>query len=119
MSPTPYETNVLNAIEEKWAMFLRKLDDSEDKDVTVENASVKCKQLLEKIRNDYANQAVIENMYYHICIGNDFMFNESNEVEGRKHFQKALDVISSYSNNSERDYIFKESLNKIILKPCI
>lgn len=92
MTPTPYETNVLSAIEEKWAMFLRQLDDGDDNTVTIDNASEKCQALLDTLRTDYAGNKVIENMYYHIVIGNDYLANESKAVEARKHFQKALEV---------------------------
>lgn len=73
-------------------MFLRQLDDSEDTSVTIDNASDKCQEMLEKIRTGYANGTVIENMYYHIVIGNDFIANESNEAEAKKHFKKVVEV---------------------------
>lgn len=92
VTPTVYETNVLSAIEEKWAMFLRQLDDKDDLTLTIENALEKCDQLLDELLANYNKNTVIENMYYHIIIGNDFMVNESDAKKAQSHFEQALSV---------------------------
>lgn len=92
-TPTVYETNVLSAIEEKWAMFLRDID---DKRIPIEQADKECNELIKQLNNDFKQNRVIENMYYHIIIGNDYMVNESNATKAKQHYTKALQVRKIY-----------------------
>lgn len=92
-TPTKYENIVVNALEEQWAMFLRKLDDNT---VTIENGLEECDSLLDGLRTDYKNDMVIKNMYYHVVIGNDFMVNGSDSKKANEYFKKAIQVRSKF-----------------------
>ncbi|CAF1444874.1 unnamed protein product [Adineta steineri] len=68
--PTVYETNLIAAIEEQWAIFLRKLDDNI---MRLDNAEKECNRLIERLRKDYKEESLIKNSYYYTVIANDIM----------------------------------------------
>ena len=65
-----YETSVLSAIEEQWAMFLRKVDDEV---MPIEQAEQEYKKFSHQIITDYDSGTVIKNPYYNIVIDNDLI----------------------------------------------
>jgi preprotein translocase subunit SecA len=69
-----YETNLLAAIEEKWSMFLKKID---DKELNIKNAQKKYDKLIQAIEKDFNKGTVIKNPYHHTAIGFDRLINES------------------------------------------
>lgn len=93
VTPTSFETNTLSAIEEKWAMFLRKLDDNT---ITVEKASCECDKLLVDLLKDYNKDDAIKNLYYHIIIANDLMVNDSKPTQAKVHYEKVLQVTNHF-----------------------
>lgn len=98
--PTTYEVSTLSAIEEQWAMFLRGVD---DKALAVANATDECNSLLMQISDRYKSNTdtVIENMYYHIVIGNDFIVNGNDAKKAQKHF---LHVIQDQPEKPKQFY---------------
>ncbi|CAF4844118.1 unnamed protein product, partial [Rotaria sp. Silwood1] len=93
--PTVYEANLIASIEEQWAMFLRKLDDNT---IGLENAEKECKKLIDTLRNNYKEENIIKNPYYHTAIANDIIVNEwsirsSSKVKhALSHFEKAIQL---------------------------
>ena len=85
--PTPYESNMLAAVEEQWAAFLNKLDDGR---VKCENAEIECIALLDQLRNDFEHNVLVKNPYYYICIANDILVNEWTVTDSSK-AKRALD----------------------------
>ena len=68
-----HETNLLYAIEEQWAMFLRNIDDGI---IPIEQAHQEFKKFSCRINEDYESDTVIKNPYYHIAIANDLVIND-------------------------------------------
>ncbi len=64
----------MTAIEEQWAIFLRKIDDGI---IKIQNAYKEYKKFSKQIRQDYQNNNAIKNPYYYIIIANDFVYNDS------------------------------------------
>ena len=93
--PTVYEANVLAAVEEQWAMFLRNVD---DKTVKLEEAEKKCEELIVSLRNEFLNDQLIKNAYYYTCIGYDIVINEWSILDASKaaraleYFEKAIQL---------------------------
>ena len=85
ITPSVYEHNVLTAIEEQWAMFLHGIDDGT---IPIESAMSKYDALEATLRNDYKENRVIKNLYYHAVIGNDLIVN-SDASKALGHFQSA------------------------------
>jgi len=90
--PTVYETNILAAVEEQWAMFLKQIDDNK---IQLHEAENECNKLIENLRKDYKEGTIIKNAYYHIVIANDIIVNQwsirdsSKAKEALIHFEKA------------------------------
>jgi preprotein translocase subunit SecA len=93
--PTVYETNIITAAEEQWAIFLRKLDDDT---IPLDHAEEECNKLIDILRNDYKEDKIIKNSYYHTVIANDIIMNEwsiSNSSKAKhalSHFEKAVQL---------------------------
>ncbi|CAF4483411.1 unnamed protein product, partial [Didymodactylos carnosus] len=98
--PTIYETNLIAAVEEQWAMFLRKLDDNT---IKLDNAEKECKKLIDKLRKDYKEENIIQNSYYHTVIANDIIVNEWSMRNSSKvkhaltYFEKAVKLDEAIS----------------------
>ena len=91
--PSVLENNLLSAIEEQWAMFLRKIDDGT---ISIEKVDKEYKKFSSQIKEDYENNKVIKNPYYHIAIANDFVINDKYE-SAMNHFNQAIDLDKQYS----------------------
>ncbi|KAL4473568.1 hypothetical protein ABPG74_022432 [Tetrahymena malaccensis] len=92
-----YEINLLSAIEEQWAMFLRKIDDEE---IPIHCAEDQYEKFISQIKNDYLNKNVIKNPYYHICIANNLVINDlSKETYNlvMDHYDQAIKLDQNYS----------------------
>ena len=97
--PTVYESNMLAAVEEEWAMFLRRLDNG---DIKLEEAEEKCKALINQLRNDFQNHNLIKNPYYFTCIAYDTIIEWSmiewlnidspKAVKALDYFKKAIEI---------------------------
>ncbi|CAF2144698.1 unnamed protein product [Rotaria magnacalcarata] len=93
--PTVYETNIIAAAEEQWALFLRKLDDDT---VRLDHAEEECNTLIDILRKDYKEEKIIKNSYYHTVIANDIIMNQwsirsSSKAESAlSHFEKAVQL---------------------------
>ena len=91
--PTVYETNILAAVEEQWAMFLKQIDDNK---IQLHEAEDECNKLIENLRKDYKEGTIIKNPYYHIVIANDIIVNQWTIRDSLKakdalsHFEKAI-----------------------------
>ena len=72
ITPSVYEHNVLLAIEEQWAMFLRKID---NKEFPIDKKQVfkEYNTFIGIINTAYITDCVIKNPYYHIIIANDLI----------------------------------------------
>ena len=100
--PTVYETNILAAVEEQWAMFLRKLDDQM---IELDQADDACRELINRLRDEYKSGKIIHNPCYHTVIANDIIMKEWSMRDTPKaeralsHFEAAvqLDEMSSGS----------------------
>ncbi|CAF3422734.1 unnamed protein product, partial [Rotaria sp. Silwood2] len=94
VNPSAIESNILLSIEEQWAMFLRKIE--ENSNIDGEKIHIDYKNFRQKIINDYKNERVIKNPYYHIIIGNDLTINDSllnsKYDEAMKHFDRAIEL---------------------------
>ena len=86
-TPTVYETNLLAAIEEQWAVFLHKID---EKIISIEKSEEKFDELIKRIWDDYQNSNVIKNSYYNIIIGNDLIVNEKDPNKAVLSYEKAV-----------------------------
>ncbi|CAF1276298.1 unnamed protein product, partial [Rotaria sordida] len=95
VNPSIFESNVLLSIEEQWAMFLRQIDD-EKSNFKYEKIHDDYEKFSKKIIDDYENNCVIKNPYYHIIIGNDLVINDSSlnskYDEAMKHFERAIEL---------------------------
>ena len=95
LTPTVYESNILAAVEEQWAMFLHNLD---DKTVKLEEAERKCDELINCLRNEFHNDQLVKNAYYYTCIGYDIVVNEWSVRDAPKaqraleYFEKAIQL---------------------------
>ncbi|CAF2102630.1 unnamed protein product [Rotaria magnacalcarata] len=93
--PTVYETNIIAAVEEQWAMFLRKLDDDT---IPLDHANEECNKLIDTLRKDYEQEKIIKNSYYHTVIANDIIMNDwsirssSKAKSALSHFEKAVQL---------------------------
>ncbi|CAF1433891.1 unnamed protein product [Adineta steineri] len=102
--PTVYETNLIAAIEEQWAMFLRKLDDST---IKLDNAEQECNKLIERLKKDYKEENIIKNSYYHTVIANDIIVNEwsirnlAKVKRALSHFEKAIQLDEAASGAAQ------------------
>ena len=101
--PTVYETNILAAVEEQWAMFLRKLDDQM---IKLEHAEGECRKLIELLRKDYKEGKIIKNSYYHTVIANDIIMKEWSIRDTPKakralsHFEAAVQLDETSSGSA-------------------
>ena len=83
-----YETATLAAVEERWAMFLRGLDDGT---IKTEQAGKAYEEFEKNILKDYAEDKVIKNPYYHIMIGNALLI-EKRYNDAESYFKKAIEL---------------------------
>lgn len=81
-------TNTLNAIEEQWAMFLRKVEDGS---LPIEQAEQEYETFRAKILEDFDKNEVIKNPYYHIAIANNLILMGKHE-KAHDHFKKAIEL---------------------------
>jgi len=102
LTPTVYETNVLAAIEEKWAQFLRNIDDIEI--IKLNEAEDMCQKLIDKLLQDYNQSKLINNPFYLISIANDYFVNQQDYVKALDYYEKA---IVSDANFSAAAYVGK------------
>jgi preprotein translocase subunit SecA len=91
--PSIEENNILAAIEERWAIFLRKIDDGI---IPIPNAKNEYEIFAGQINGDYENEKVIKNPYYHIAIANDLVVNDKYEL-AVKHFNDAIKLDEKFS----------------------
>ena len=113
--PTVYEYNVLAAVEEQWAVFLRKLDDGT---IKCEDAENQCELLINQLRDDFENDSLIKNPYYLTCIAYDIIVNEwsgrdSPKVErALKYFNRAIELQERWAKNKKNQKLLIDSENE-------
>ncbi|CAF4803613.1 unnamed protein product, partial [Rotaria sp. Silwood1] len=97
--PSVVELNTLLSVEERWAMFLRKIDNDQSP-IDSERINNEFEIFSEEIRNDHKKDCLMRNPYHHIAIGNDLILNDSSlnsKYElALKHFDKAIELDSNY-----------------------
>ena len=105
-----FETNMLNALEERWALFLHKIESDKIDDIMTRWGKVneKYDSFEEQINKDLKSDELIQNPYYHIKIANDLLSYDSLSKS------KAYFVSFLQDNNSRADYHLKKA---IILDP--
>ncbi|CAF1374953.1 unnamed protein product [Rotaria sordida] len=93
VKPSVFEINVLLSIEEQWAMFLRKID-NEKSVIDPKKFCNEYEDFKKRIIDNFKNNCIIKNPYYHIIIGNDLIINDSSlnskYDEAMKHFDQAI-----------------------------
>ena len=93
--PTVYEANVIAAVEEQWAMFLRKLDDNT---IQLDYAEKECNKFIEGLRQDYEEGNIIKNSHYCTVIANDIIVNQWSIRDSQKakrassYFERAIQL---------------------------
>ncbi|CAF3935562.1 unnamed protein product, partial [Didymodactylos carnosus] len=95
VTPSVIESNVLLSIEEQWAMFLSKID-NQIFPIDIEQVHKEYNEFSRKINEDYNNDRVIKNPYYHTVIANDLAINDSllknNYEKAMQHFDRAIEI---------------------------
>ncbi|CAF4173007.1 unnamed protein product, partial [Rotaria sordida] len=93
VKPSVFEINILLSIEEQWAMFLRKID-NEKSVIDPKKFCNEYEDFKKRIIDNFKNNCIIKNPYYHIIIGNDLTINDSSlnskYDEAMKHFDQAI-----------------------------
>lgn len=74
VEPGPYESTIVAAVEERWALFLRKID---DKTIDFESIDQEYKAFANTIRTTYESGTLIQNACHDIAIANHLIINES------------------------------------------
>lgn len=94
-TPSVFESNLLMSIEEKWAMFLREIDNLKFP-INKDKVFDQYERFSKKIFDDYVNDRIIKNPYYHINIANDLIINDSSVNskydQAMKHFNQATEL---------------------------
>jgi tetratricopeptide (TPR) repeat protein len=92
--PSVYENMIISAIEERWGMFLKAIE--EESYMDKKTIETKYKQFDSEIQKDLGDGNVIKNPYYHVCIANDELANgEYRKAEA--HFNKAIELDKTFS----------------------
>jgi len=90
--PSVYETTIVAAIEEPWAMFLKDFDDER---ISPELVRSEYEAFEQRIREQYAAGTVIQNPCHHITLGNDLLANgpvlTNTSGEAMAHFKAAIE----------------------------
>ncbi|CAF4173221.1 unnamed protein product [Rotaria sp. Silwood2] len=93
--PSVLESNLILSIEERWAIFLHKID-SEESSINSEKIYQDYEKFEKEIIDDYHKDCVIRNPYYHIKIAYDLIINDSflseTYEEAMKHFNRAIEL---------------------------
>ncbi|CAF4075923.1 unnamed protein product [Rotaria sordida] len=98
--PSVLESNLILSIEERWAIFLHKID-NEESSINITKIYQDYEKFKKEIIDDYHNDCVIKNPYYHIKIGYDLIINDSllseTYEEAMKHFDRAIELDEKYT----------------------
>lgn len=89
-TPSVKETSLVCAVEEQWAMFLRKLD---DKKISPDNAGTNFRSFIEELHKNYLENKAIKNLHYNTVIGNDLIANQSDAINAEKYFLASLNQV--------------------------
>lgn len=91
LSPSVYENTVVAAIEERWALFLRDVDDGI---IPISEMDKHYKIFRDQIHADYRANTIFRNPYHHITVANDLLLNASvfndTSIEAMAHFDAAI-----------------------------
>ncbi len=86
LNPRAYETNVVAAIEERWAMLLLKIEDGT---ITPESVETEYKAFEAQIRKEYELQTLLQNPCHLIAVGNELVA-DSYFDEAKKYYDRAI-----------------------------
>ncbi|KAL4499876.1 hypothetical protein ABPG72_015225 [Tetrahymena utriculariae] len=78
--PTLYESCVISSLEEKWEIFLRKIEDRKIDSNNILNEYENFKNNQEILINQKQFTQMIKNPFYKIQIGNDMLVNNTNQI---------------------------------------
>ncbi len=93
-----YERTIVSAIEEQWAMFLRKVDDGKNKQSDIAR---EYDAFARSVYERYQADTIIENPYHHITLANDLLMNESffedASERAMQHYEAAIGIDPQFS----------------------
>jgi len=90
-----YETSMLNALEERWAFFLHKIDNEV---IPLGKSDEKYNEFEKQILQDFGKNELIRNPYYYTTIANDLLthsfFSEEKYNQALLHYKQAISLDS-------------------------
>lgn len=101
VGPSVYEMNIIAAVEEQWAMLLKKIDDGRISTTLAENEYKKFdSDILKRLDADLKGKkgifSIIQNPYYHIAIANDIAANspflDGTYEKAKEYFKLAIEA---------------------------